>query len=108
MSVLEPLRASGASLNVVTVGNPRNNNYDRSVVIGMGTRDTGGRNEIVLTGSALAGRMKQIANELTHQYRVTYARPDTLIPPEQVTISTAKPGLTVRGVPMKVQRGTER
>jgi len=48
--------------------------------------------------------MKQIANELTHQYRVTYARPDTLIPPEQVTIAAAKPGLTVRGVPMKVQR----
>ena len=48
--------------------------------------------------------MKQIANELTHQYRVTYARPDTLIPPEQVTIAAAKPGLTVRGAPMKVQR----
>jgi len=88
----------------VTVGTPRNQNYDRSVVIDMGTRDTGGRNDVVMTGSALTGRMKQIANELTHQYRVTYARPDTLIPPEQVTIAAAKPGLTVRGVPMKVQR----
>jgi hypothetical protein len=104
VTVLEPLRESGASLNVVTVGTPRNQNYDRSVVIDMGTRDTGGRNDVIMTGSALAGRMKQIANELTHQYRVTYARPDTLIPPEQVTISAAKPGLTVRGVPMKVQR----
>ena len=104
VTVLEPLRESGASLNVVTVGTPRNQNYDRSVVIDMGTRDTGGRNDVVMTGSALTGRMKQIANELTHQYRVTYARPDTLIPPEQVTIAAAKPGLTVRGVPMKVQR----
>jgi hypothetical protein len=104
MTVLEPLRASGAALHVVTVGNPRNNHYDRSVVIDMGTRDTGGRNDVLMTGSALTGRLKQIATELTHQYRVTYARPDTLIPPEQVTITAAKPGLTVRGTQMKTQR----
>jgi len=100
-SVLEPLRDSGASLHVIIVGNPRNNNYDRSVVIDMGTRDTGGRNDVLMTGNALTGRLKQLANELTHQYRVTYARPDSLIPPEQVTISAAKPGLTVRGIQMK-------
>jgi len=104
MTVLEPLRQSGASLNVVTVGSPRNVNYDRSVVIDMGTRDTGGRNDVVMTGSALPLRMKQIANELMHQYRVTYARPDRLIPPDQVTIAAAKPGLTVRGIPMKTVR----
>jgi len=104
MTVIEPLRESGASLSVVTVGNPRNNNYDRSVVIDMGTRDTGGRNDVLMTGSALASRMRQIANELTHQYRVTYARPDTLIPPDQVTIAAAKPGLTVRGIPVKTVR----
>jgi hypothetical protein len=59
-----------------------------------------------MTGTALTNRMKQIANELTHQYRITYARPDTPIPPDQVTIAAAKPGsgLTVRGIPMKVQR----
>src|SRR5438477_5399912 len=91
MTVLEPLRASGASLHVVTVGNPRNNNYDRSVVIDMGTRDTGGRNDVVMTGTALTNRLKQIGIELTHQYKVTYARPDSLIPPEQVTITAAKP-----------------
>jgi hypothetical protein len=108
MSVLEPLRTSGASLNVVTVGNPRNNNYDRSVVIDMGTRDTGGRNDVIMTGSALTARLRQVANELTHQYRVTYARPDTLIPPDQVTIAAAKPGLTVRGIPMKTSRERER
>jgi len=107
-TVLEPLRESGASLTVVTVGNPRNNNYDRSVVIDLGTRETGGRNEILMTGNALTTRLKQIANELTHQYRVTYARPDRLIPPEQVTIAAAKPGLIVRGIPVKTVRERER
>jgi len=104
MTVLEPLRASGAALHVIVVGNPRNNNYDRSVVLDMGTRDTGGRNDTILTGTGLTNRLKQVATELTHQYRVTYARPTTLIPPEQVTIAAARSGLTVRGTEMKTQR----
>ena len=104
MTVLEPLRASGAAFHVIVVGNPRNNNYDRSVVLDMGTRDTGGRNDTILTGTGLTNRLKQVATELTHQYRVTYARPTTLIPPEQVTIAAAKSGLTVRGTDMKTQR----
>jgi hypothetical protein len=104
MTVLEPLRASGAAFHVITVGTPRNNNYDRSVVFDMGTRDTGGRYDTVFTGTALTSRLKQVAEELTHQYRVTYARPDTLIPPSQITITAAKPGLTVRGTLMKTFR----
>ena len=42
--------------------------------------------------------VKQLAEELTHQYKVTYARPQTLIPPDRVTVSAAKPGLTIRGI----------
>lgn len=104
MTVLEPLRASGAAFHAIVVGTPRNNAHDRSVVLDMGTRDTGGRYDNLLVGTALTTRLKQVAAELTHQYRVTYARPDSLIPPEQVTISAAKPGLTVRGTPVKVPR----
>ena len=103
-SVLEPLRASGATFHVLIVGTPRNNNHDRAVVLDMGTKDSGGRYDTIMTSNALATRMKQIATDLTHQYRVTYARPDSLIPPEHVTIGPAKPGLTVRGTPMKVVR----
>jgi hypothetical protein len=104
MTVLEPLRASGATLHVVAVGSPRNQNYDRSVVLDLGTRETGGRNDNILTGTALAARLKQVAAELTHQYRVVYARPQSLIPPERIAVASAKPGLTVRGTPMKVER----
>ena len=35
---------------------------------------------------ALAGTLTQLADELTHQYQVTYARPQSLIPPERVTV----------------------
>ena len=39
--------------------------------------------------------------ELTHQYQVTYARPQSLIPPERFTVATNKPGLTARGMSVK-------
>jgi hypothetical protein len=100
-AVLEPLRASGAAFHVIVLGRPTNNNYDRSAVLDMGTKDSGGRYDNLLTGTALTGRMKQVAAELTHQFKVTYARPQTLIPPEQITIGAAKPGLTVRGTPAR-------
>ncbi len=103
-TVLEPLRASGAALHVVVLGMRRNQDHDRSVVLDMGTRETGGRHDTLFTGTALTGRLRQVATELTHQYRITYARPQSLVPPEQITIAAAKPGLTVRGTPMKPER----
>ena len=60
--------------------------------------------DTLLTSNGLTNKLKQVATELTHQYRVTYARPQTLIPPEQVTVTAAKPGLTVRGTVMKIFR----
>ena len=97
-SALEPLLASGAAFHVVVVGRPITGGRDRQVFLDRGTAQTGGRYDTVLTGTGLAPRMKQLATELTHQYKVTYARPDTLIPPDRVAVSAAKPGLTVRGI----------
>ena len=48
--------------------------------------------------------IEQVAAELPHQYKVTYARPDSLIPTESVTVSSPRPGLTVRGTPVRVLR----
>jgi hypothetical protein len=96
--VLEPLRESGAAFHLVVVGRPVNMAYDRSVVLSSGTKDTGGRYDTILVGNALTTKLKEVANELKSQYRVTYARPQTLIPPERVTVEAAKPELTARGV----------
>jgi hypothetical protein len=100
-AVLEPLRETGAPLHIITVGRPENLDEDRSVVIAQGTRSTGGRNETILVSTALPLLLKQLANDLTHQYRLTYARPQTLIPPEMVTVSVSKPGLNARGTLIK-------
>lgn len=97
-SVLEPLKDSGAALHVVVVGRPLSGNQDREMVVDAGTRDTGGRYDTVLTGTGLTPRLKQLATELTHQYKITYAHPQSLIPPDRVTVTAAKPGLTIRGV----------
>lgn len=97
-SALEPLLDSGAALHVVVVGRPLSGARDRDMAVDMGTRETGGRYDTVFTGTGLTPRLKQVAAELTHQYKVTYARPQTLIPPEKVTVSAAQPGLTIRGV----------
>ena len=48
--------------------------------------------------------MKQLAAELTHQYAVTYARPQSLIPPERVTVSAVRRGLVARGILIADQR----
>jgi hypothetical protein len=94
---LEPLRAAGAALHILAVGSPRNMSEDRSIVIEEGPRKSGGSYTTLLLGTALTNRMRQLANELTHQYRVVYARPNRLIPPEQVTVTTVRRDLTVRG-----------
>jgi hypothetical protein len=97
-SVIEPLRDAGAAFHVMVLGRPITSDQDRMIVLDLGTTQTGGRYDTVLTGTGLAPRLKQLAEELTHQYKVTYARPTTLIPPDRVTVSGARQGVTVRGI----------
>ena len=103
--VLKPLRDAGAALHVIVLGLPSNDISDdarnRGRVLDEGPRTSGGRRDSLLASSALPGALKQLAAELTHQYLVTYARPQSLIPPERVTISTTRAGLTARGTLVK-------
>jgi hypothetical protein len=109
--VLEALKESGAAYHAITIGTPSRSLSDevreRNQVLDEGPRATGGRRTELLTSMALAGALAQLADELTHQYRVTYAHPESLIPPERVTVAAAKPGLTVRGTLIKTQSGRQ-
>jgi hypothetical protein len=102
--VLEPLRESGAAFHAITVGNPTNMATDRSTVLQRGTSETGGALSTLLTASALPNRMGQLAAELLNQQRVIYAHPDSLIPPERIIVSAAKPDLVVRGTAVQERR----
>jgi len=99
--VLDSLRASGAPLYAVMLGRPSSSISDearnRNMVLDRGTADTGGRVDQLLAPSALRQRLALIARQLLHQYRVTYARPRSLIPPDRVTVSASRPGLVARG-----------
>jgi len=106
--VLDPLRTAGAALHIVTIGSPRNMEDDRNMVLDMGPRQSGGSLSTILTGSALPGRLKQLANEITHQFRVTYARPPRLIPPEKVTVTSKREDLVLRGTAIDATRDQPR
>jgi len=111
--VVKPLVEVGAALHVLVLGPPSNgideDARNRARVLDEGPRLSGGRRESLLATSALPMALKKLAAELKQQYRVTYARPPRLIPPEKVTVTAARPGLTVRGtlIPEKKDQGKQ-
>jgi hypothetical protein len=110
--VLAPLQANGTAFHVIVLGRPAGDlsedTRNRTAVLDRGPRTSGGRRESLLASSALPSTLSQLANELKHQYLVTYARPQSLIPPEQTTVSATRPGLTARGTPSREDRKTRR
>ena len=106
--VIEPLKATGAAFNAIVIGRPSSSlsseARERGMVLDEGTRLTGGARMDILAIEGLAVKLKQLADQLTHQYKVTYARPQSLIPPERFTVAASKPGLTARGTLVKETR----
>lgn len=109
---LDALKKSGAAFYalVLTEGREADPTVDeirnRNVVLDRGTRDSGGRRETILSDMAIQDGLVSIANELLGQYKVTYSRPDSLIPPEKVTVEVKAPNVTARG--QLVQTAAER
>lgn len=80
----------------------------REITLAEGASETGGRREHLLTSMALEERLHGLAVELKNQYRVDYARPAGLVPPEKIDVDVRQPGLTVRAprrVPPAVRTG---
>jgi hypothetical protein len=65
---------------------------------------TGGRNEVVLAAMGLAAKSTQLAQEISGQYRIVYARPERLIPPKNTEISVKNPDLRARGMLVKTEK----
>ena len=103
--VVDSLKDSGSAFYAFMLGQPDTSlsieSRERAIALDEGTRLTGGAYEQVLTSLGLLPKLKQLADQLTHQYKVTYSRPESLIPPEKITVSAAKPGLVARGTPVK-------
>jgi hypothetical protein len=107
-NVLEQLRDSGAMMYAIVLVNPKGSlatdeARNRATVLDRGPRESGGMRIDVLTSMAMEPQLKVFGEMLKSQYRVTYARPDTLIKPERVQITAAKPGLEAYGAPARGQ-----
>lgn len=98
--VMDELRPSGATFHALAIGTPAATVSDelrnRGLLLSDGTKETGGRYDQLLSPMAIEDRLQQVADELLNQYLLTYGRPETLIPPEKVQVTTTKPGLTAR------------
>ncbi len=101
---LPMLRKAGATFDAL-VFNGRPPDLDdfgqrnREMFLDAATRETGGDRILLLSSMAINDTLTQLADQLANQYEVTYARPESLIPPEKIEVSVRRPGLTVRGTP---------
>jgi hypothetical protein len=100
--VLEELKKGGATLFGVILNTPAGVSLEdearnRAVVLDRGPRESGGTRVDVLASQAFEAKMKELAAILKSQYRVVYSRPQTLIPPEKLEITSTKPGVEANG-----------
>jgi len=105
---LDPVKSINAAFYALMIGRPNpslsTEARERAIFLDEGTRTTGGSHEQLLTSMSLGPKLTLLADQLMHQYKVTYGRPESLIPPEKITVSAAKAGMTARGTPVKEAR----
>jgi hypothetical protein len=107
--VVAELRTSGAALHLVTIGRflhqEEHGIRERSFLLDEGPRKSGGQHISLLAPHGLAPALERLARELSGQYKVVYARPDSLIPPDDFQLTSARDGITMRGVPARGETG---
>ncbi len=94
--------AFSATPNISTL-ELRNQDFERDLVLERGPRNSGGRHRDLLTSLAINDAMQDIVSELLNQYLVVYSRPDTLVPPEAITVRMNRQELTARGTPLRLE-----
>jgi len=72
---------------------------DRANILEQLPRVTGGVRQELVTTSSFSPLLLRVANELTHQYLVMYARPPGLVPPTEIDVGVTRPELTTRFTP---------
>jgi len=74
---------------------------DRASLLQQLPKVTGGGRQELGTTSAVPKLLAQMANEVSNQYLVTYARPVGLIPPEEVEVKVTRRRHRVRSTPSR-------
>lgn len=100
--VLEALAGGGAQMHAVIMTTPAGSALNdparnRAHVLDVGPKASGGTRTDILASQAFEGKLLELAAILKSQHRVVYGRPQTLIPPEKIEVSAAKPGIVANG-----------
>jgi VWFA-related protein len=108
--VIASLAKARVALHMVTIGQFYHKDEDqgtreRSFLLDAGPRESGGQRISLLSPHGLDQALDKLAKELLSQYKVVYSRPESLIPPEKVSVSAGRPGLTVRWVQARGETG---
>ena len=108
--LIDGLKARGTALHVIAIGArtppdaATTEGRNRELLFDRGTTDTGGRRENIITSMATVDALDHLADELLGQYRITFARPDTLVPPGKTEVAVRPAGLKARGILVPVAR----
>jgi hypothetical protein len=87
---LDALKASGASMDVVYL-----TGIELGQVLGDGPKRSGGTTEQITGGVVPGPLLAKIAENLMHQYMLTYTLPDGVKPNERFALSTSRKGVTL-------------
>jgi hypothetical protein len=102
--LIDGLKSRGTALHVIAVGAQvpadvrTTEGRDRELLFDRGTTETGGRRDNILSSMAMTDTLNRLAAELLGQYRITFARPDSLVPPEKTVVAVRQAGLKARGI----------
>ena len=107
--IVNTLVKNHVALHMVTIGpfyhDEEHGTRERSFLLDAGPRESGGQRISLLSAHGLDGAMDKLAKELRAQYKVVYSRPESLIPPDKVTVAAGKPGVTMRGTEARGENG---
>ena len=98
--IITALKSTGASLWSVTLQQgtqPMNTSEarERAAVLGDVTVDSGGMNKVILTPQGIDGAFSTVASIISSRYLVTYARPEALVPPDKLEVTTGRKDVTL-------------
>jgi hypothetical protein len=109
--VVDALKKAQVAVHLVTIGTFVEDQpqalRERAFFITRAPRATGGQHLSMVAPNALGMNLERLARELNSQYKVVYARPDTLIAPDSIEIAPVREDLIMRGTPERSQKGAK-
>jgi VWFA-related protein len=69
--------------------------FNLAAVLGDGAKESGGHHDQVIA-TTHAKALEQLADELLHQYEITYTLPDGVKPSDRLSVSSKRKGVTLR------------